>query len=229
MSTCAKVGDERARRAETRSRLAIAALVVVSVVSIVLGTAPYAPTQPQTVALANPLIQLGMMVPYFGSKLPEGYVWADGVKPWPDKEWVPAHLRGKPVPNMKGYLIGGAPAADKVGLTWTDGKLSVDGSSFTIPSADLGDYGLLAAAEGGVSPGLLLKWVRGGTTALPNPNLLFIGNNKKEPVHQFVVSEARAKAPKLDGRALNGSCKVNLDQPTSNPQHVMCQWIIRVE
>jgi len=52
-------------------------------------------------------MQLGMCVPYFGKYLPEGYVWADGQSFWPNEEWVPDYLRGKPVPNLNGRVLRG--------------------------------------------------------------------------------------------------------------------------
>ena len=60
-------------------------------------------------------IQLGMVIPYFGTDLPDGYVWADGHSEWPDKPWVPVHLRGKPVPNFSGRELRGITGVETVG------------------------------------------------------------------------------------------------------------------
>lgn len=62
----------------------------------------------------------GMMLPFFGTKVPDGFVLADGQTAWPDKPWVPQGLRGKRVPDLRGKLLGGATAPGVVGWVWDD-------------------------------------------------------------------------------------------------------------
>ena len=72
----------------------------------------------------NGWIRLGMIVPFIGSELPNGFVWADGKESWPSDDWVPQHLRGKPVPNVNGRILRGA----------TDGEATaVLGGSDAVP------------------------------------------------------------------------------------------------
>lgn len=60
-------------------------------------------------------IKRGMIIPYCGEDLPEGYVWADGMSTWPLEAWVPKHLQGNTVPNLNGRVVRGATSAEPVG------------------------------------------------------------------------------------------------------------------
>jgi len=85
-------------------------------------------------------VPIGAMIPYFGAgkDSPKGYVWADGTTIWPDKDFVPTHLRGKKVPDMQGELLGGANSELEVGQLWTRGRLSftINGDNFTLPKGE---------------------------------------------------------------------------------------------
>src|SRR5262249_8767208 len=68
-----------------------------------------------------------------------GYVLADGRARFPNAEWVPVHLRGAPVPDMREHLAGGAPSGDKVGAVFKSGPVvvpgfTVAGGNFTPPA-----------------------------------------------------------------------------------------------
>jgi hypothetical protein len=53
-------------------------------------------------------IPLGMVLPFFGKTVPNGFVLANGEAKWPDEDWVPDHLRGAKVPDLHGQMLGGS-------------------------------------------------------------------------------------------------------------------------
>jgi len=160
-------------------------------------------------------VRLGMMVPYFGKTLPDGFVWADGQATWPDASWVPEGLRGTKVPDMRGELIGGAKTEGDIARVYKDGKLTfkVQGSDFALPAGE------------NVSGNLyedMVKWVRGGTVP---------GSFKTDgPPAQIKFVNVTSSYLKYSGK-LTGDKTVTLDlgQVEQNPRHLMCRWIIRIE
>jgi len=85
-------------------------------------------------------VPLGTILPFAGNRIPLGYVWLnpdlnkrDGLpQRWPKTEWVPVHLRGKPLPDMRRHLIGGSDDLNEVGKEWNKGNIqfTVDGKNF---------------------------------------------------------------------------------------------------
>src|SRR5262249_38418745 len=75
-------------------------------------------------------VPIGVTLPFFGAKLPKGYVWLDGQSNFPNAEWVPVHLRGTKVPDMRGMLFAGT-TAPRVGLRVDAGKLPLQ-TEFTV-------------------------------------------------------------------------------------------------
>lgn len=152
-------------------------------------------------------VPLGTMLPYFGKNLPEGgnYVWADGGSVWPDKDWVPDHLRKKKVPDMRQQLIGGAGQDVENGLAWDKGRTpaaSTDPKTLGkippnphFPNQDI--YGVVSPFAG---------------DALNSRDSFITASN----------SWTYARIPFINFGGLP------LNNPESNPRHVMCRWIIRI-
>lgn len=88
-------------------------------------------------------VPLGAVIPFFGSKLPRGYRWCNGVSEdpknvFPNAKWVPKELRGTPLPDMRDRILGGAKDASQIGKMYAGGKLtvpgySVEGKAFQVP------------------------------------------------------------------------------------------------
>jgi hypothetical protein len=176
------------------------------------------------------------MVPFFGTKLPKGYVWADGVANWPNADWVPIQLRGAKVPDMQEYLVGGAKDADAVGKVWDQGKLvipafTVKGTSFSIPAAETeaNITGEFRDKEAGGSKNALVflwhneNWCKANRKG--EPNHLEISGYRYTPVY------AKYRYPKgtLAGVQTLQATTLELNAVGSNPRHVMCRWIIRIK
>jgi hypothetical protein len=187
--------------------------------------------------LNSPSVPLGMMLPYFGKDLPKGFVWADGEARWPNKTqapWLPAHLAGEKVPNMQGYLVGGAMNELEVGTPYKDGKITVDGSTFENSPPTL------------VDTNETLKEPKSGCDALA---MTYIVRDKPVNYGDNVVNthwydlrttqggafQAQFKAHPISIKSyayngkLKNKCDVKLDVQATNPRHFRCRWIIRVE
>jgi hypothetical protein len=76
----------------------------------------------------------GMMVCQLSSILPPGFVWADGTSNWPNENWVPTHLRGKPVPNLSEMVIGSTTVESEVGTVFDSGAIPVPPLKQTVSS-----------------------------------------------------------------------------------------------
>lgn len=170
-------------------------------------------------------IRPGMMIPFFGSEPPKGFVWADGVAVWPDAEWVPKRLRGKgvKVPDMRQNLLAGGNE-DQVGLPGPTGTLEleeakVDVSGLKLPAMYTEDR------VGG--PGF---YVVHGNDAETRPLILhgYEGNTK-----DFFLKPAKYntfdKGARLAGSAKIAARSVDVSQPKSLPRHIVCRWIIRIQ
>jgi hypothetical protein len=172
-------------------------------------------------------VPLGAMVPYFGTKLPKGYVWADGVANWPNADWVPTHLRGAKVPDMQENLVGGAKNMDAVGHIFDEGQIvlgarTIPGTAFKLPSPSRRDIDEASDTNGGIGVVRIAKknaqgkwgyWCGGGADFDIQHGYYrgYFGDEGMKGSHE--LPEVRLK----------------LDSSSSNPRHVMCRWIIRVK
>jgi len=163
-------------------------------------------------------IPLGTMLCYLGAgtEPPRGFAWANGLSTWDAAPWVPEHLRGKRVPDMSEMLVGGANVVERVGVPFDSGLLKVP-STLREESVDVEVSGLSNA------------WI-----------LTFKSNRPLfNPVHQVpshglggpLVGEFREiGAVKYTARRYNeGDRVVRLNDPSTNPRHVPCRWIIRMK
>jgi len=182
-------------------------------------------------------VRLGVMVPYFGGgdNPPDGYVWADGKTKWPNADWVPIHLRGKPVPNMDGWLLGGTNNLGLVGIQFTNGKIeiqekSVPGSAFTLPapsnlrvSPNAGNH-----KEGGWVGGFIRNKdyppAKGGPQVLA-PGMAFGGYMEAVPAEY----KGYNSAPALEGKSDLKWDPIALNDAKTLPRHYMARWIIRMK
>lgn len=155
-------------------------------------------------------IPLGAMIPYFGARLPEGYRRCNGNAKedypnrdnvYPDASWVPKHLVGEPLPDMREHLVGGAKDEAAVGRVWDKGK---------IPGSKTN------AAEMGRSPAHP-SYPKNPLMAMVVPESVGTAETYLHVNHYFV----RIPIPALGDTELKTAA--------TNPRHVMCHWIIRVE
>jgi hypothetical protein len=158
--------------------------------------------------------ELGTMKPWFSTKLPKGWVWADGKEKFPHADWVPKGLKGVAVPDMKQHLIGGAKDESGVGKTFRAG--SIGGQKLT-PSVTLSStpgfappypqfptqdvYGMIGVE--GEAAIRLMDFVGARRTFTKIP----------QPTYSLSVQESTLP-------------RTNLDSADTNPRHVMCHWII---
>jgi len=203
-------------------------------------------------------IPKGMMLPYFSNNLPESgdYVWADGQTKWPEEPWVPEHLQGKPVPDMREQLVGGAksPGDNTVGLEWSGGMIPisasmVSGSNFklqpatpvTQPVSGNGARVLRLATVGMLGEPLALRGL------VPNTELV-LGRGMEKPGPgdnwgRIPTVDLFFNAPSIDEvrytdtrypETLTGEAQINaqvvkLADASTNPRHLRANWIIRVK
>lgn len=179
-------------------------------------------------------VPIGAMVPFFGAKLPKGYVWADGQANWPNADWVPVHLRGAKVPDMREYLVGGATNEFEVGRVYDKGMLTVpeikiSGSSFTLP-AKRTQHRIMGGEGHVVKKGGLVAVVerphddnKDGKKGFWWDGWGGVYGFRDALYETFMPSEA------LRGEKIVKSVDLLMDTSTTNPRHVMCRWIIRVK
>jgi hypothetical protein len=187
-------------------------------------------------------VPIGAVIPFFGSKLPKGYRWCDGIAENAENvfpgnaDWVPTHLRGAPLPDMREYLIGGAKDENGVGRTYNAGELTVsgatiDGKNFKTPSD---------AGVGFTSEGYLINTIGGGALKARDdfggdfPQLWSVATQRAGQTRGWHLVSLDAIQAVRGGTALTGqqmtpAQTISLNTARSNPRHVMCRWIIRVE
>ena len=198
----------------------------------------------------------GMLLPFFGDRLPEGYVWADGKTAWPAEDWVPAHLRGQPVPDMRKAIVGGASdfAATEVGSTGGAGvvhmpKQSVPGSDFKVSApqvspkhlADPNNAMTMVDTDARLTPGagpipFIIcnrdEFNQGRTTVLSGYSTSNTGAVCMNFFKSFPVRTATYDYPDFSGPISGQHDIPALDVPLtadSLPPHAISKWIIRVK
>jgi uncharacterized protein YukE len=176
-------------------------------------------------------VPLGVPLPYFGATLPKGYVWADGTTTWPNAKWVPEHLRGAKVPDMREHLIGGAKDEKEVGMVFNKGQLVVEGQTiqgnkFKTPAAS---KLVPQTSEPQDVPFGELKFVAVHRRANPQHGKRWDGWDGSlytdSPGYILAVKGEEA----LTGEHPVEKRTLTLNTAASNPRHVMCRWIIRVD
>jgi hypothetical protein len=168
-------------------------------------------------------VPLGAILPYFGKVLPNGFLWADGESTWPNAEWVPHHLRGKRVPDMAEYLVGGTRDSQRVGVA-AHGVLRLQGSeipaSFFLPKwneysipvgSDRDDIGYLGVFTGRRDANKSWNAAGGVFHAVQ-------AKYKTIPENQRIEFSVRVPGSVID-----------LDTPDTLPRHIKARWIIRVK
>ena len=170
-------------------------------------------------ALEKAAVKRGMMLPYFGKDLPDGFVWADGKRNWPsDAGWLPAHLRGAPVPDMREYLVGGAEDETSVGKVWQSGKI---GGGQLKPISSLSQLNETFELKPPRFPNQDIYGMIGEVSAGPDRDMEFRNVERKF---------TRIQHPKYSALAADLSLPTyELNSRDTNPRHVMCRWIIRIQ
>jgi hypothetical protein len=171
----------------------------------------------RTVEGATDRVPLGAMIPYFGAgkKPPKGYVFADGQSEWPRADWVPERLRGRTVPVMSGELLGGAETEADLAELWTKGQMSftISGANFSLPEGQ---------TVGQTVKDNVFIWRPGPERpgALKTP-----GADAQITIESVASNYIRYSGAVQGQRAVT----VDLRDKGTNPRHVMCRWIIRME
>jgi hypothetical protein len=206
-------------------------------------------------------IPLGAMIPYFGVKPPKGYRWCNGNDPkdypnkdnvYPHADWVPKHLVGMPLPDMREHLLGGARKVEDIGVVFDKGAVTVPSSTiqgsnfwFTTQNFETGRI---------QGDGYVLKWET-AKFGNPNPSPPLPNVPRKPPdpvglgrteafqsqapfptigwVGLYQPAPATIVSPKFDSRLAGNQTipaqTLPLKGVETNPRHYMCRWIIRVE
>lgn len=199
-------------------------------------------------AIPGALIPVGAMIPYFGKRLPEGFVWADGCPDSADGDrgecdW-PDELYGEGVPSMADMLLGGTDTPEEVGSVWNSGKVQtpqyvVDGNSFRLPD--------VRNQDGSIKPPpdswFLMFEKRGNTKKVSDAQFHdklksftrdIKGRNSTEVRMKLVEAQGkydRTTYPetKMQGGKTLPKQDLRFDTAASNPRHVRCRWIIRIK
>ena len=184
-------------------------------------------------------IPLGAMISYFGARPPKGYRWCNGNDPkdhpkgdnvFPHSDWVPKHLVGTPLPDMREQLAGGSKDETDVGRIHkhvnkqvTVPESVIEGSNFTMPKEVRG-------VERIQGDSFVFRWRM-------EPNAL--GKVDAQPMRDLAVRARYDPVEALDvsykypggigGKQTIPARTLSLQGPESLPRHVMCRWIIRVE
>ena len=222
----------RVRRAELRSQRALVLAVILSCGPILLlGAASKrnAVDEGLVMKVNRGVVQVGMMIPYFGKELPAGYVWADGKTEWPKEPWVPEHLmNGQLVPNMDNQLLGGTMDITQVASVWNQGKLTatVKGENFTIPAGDAkgGDITRQNSAVHNKASDQVVFWVKGPMSI---GGVQGSGGFEDALVFPSTISDTWLD---FSAKAIVGTQNIThqLENSDSNPRHLRARWIIRV-
>jgi hypothetical protein len=181
------------------------------------------------------IVPIGAMVPFFAEKLPKGYVWADGKSNFPDAAWVPVHLRGTKIPDMAGQLVGGTNDEANIGLVYDKGLLKVPGvtirgSSFQLP-ATKSEVTQIAAGQGSHKEGGFVAVPTRNDNYPPNKGGIFWGSGfgvQKIDGAPATYNSFKNSEPLAGGQEIP-AVQLRLNTPETNPRHIMCRWIIRVE
>lgn len=180
---------------------------------------------------ANHIVPLGAVIPFFGNNLPRGYRWCNGTSSdptnvYPKADWVPKHLVGQALPDMDKWLLGGTNDVTSVGLMWAEGKFSIEGNSFSLADEKLVDADYLT--NGDVRLHALGYWNGKSLENVGSKEMIIFDAPLNKAVTHFKTLEVQTKAYRYD-KKLSGSATVKFDTPTTNPRHIMCRWIMRVE
>jgi hypothetical protein len=196
-------------------------------------------------------VPLGTVLPFFGAKPPKGYRWCngnaredypEGDNHFPDADWVPQHLRGMPLPDMREQLLGGFPKEDTdVGEMWKKGRIVVAKQTVDFSKAALDPKKpeeIPVASEG---KAVLWKvWVAeaGGKEVKLDDSGAYHFEARREKImnrdvmHHFAVKPVESKYTIY--RTIAGTQELpaqtfEFNTSATNPRHLMCRWIIRVE
>lgn len=223
------VGRDKSFQVDSAFRASFTrALMEEKMTDIAAATAPFS------------VVRKGMAFCYFGKDVPPGYVLADGQSSFPDENWVPKHLRGNPVPDMRGMFAVGAGPVTQVGRVWRQGAATIPGA--TVP----GDSFRLTSNEAvGV-----LKLSDGRTQIEQSEFLIGLWSSNLEDRlgYQVGLVDNRADLPSYDrgrpavatGRriarynAIVGGAHaipeqtIDLSDATTQPNNVSCRWILRM-
>jgi hypothetical protein len=180
----------------------------------------------------------GMMICQLSTVLPPGFVWADGKSSWPDENWVPMHLRGKPLPNMSGTLVGGTTDETQIGLVWNQGKIQLppsflretagtEQSKPRLYALDYSDLPIVASQpndSSGIKRGYFLQlW----TDSVPMGSGItwFVPASPIAGDHGMLrLREVISPTYKYD--IVNPT--ISLDSPSDNPMNFQCRWMIKI-
>lgn len=189
----------------------------------------------------SPFVPIGSALCTFRSKLPEGYVWADGSidNRFPASDFFPVHLHGKTVPKMNqtNLLVGGADASDLTGTI-------SEGGSLVIPEIDIDaasiDINLNAQGSHPVTFTYFDMTTSGGGSGSCQARPLDVNSHMSfHNIAQMCFSGTRLQTSvetgnKVTGgsisgdRTVNEDVSVNLGLHQATP-HVRCRWIVRMQ
>lgn len=190
-------------------------------------------------SLNAPCVPLGMMLPYFGDKLPKGFVWADGESRWPDKDWVPEHLRGKArVPNMNGRTLRGVDSDSDVGLAGGSDHIAshstmVDGAhehAFRDHVHSLPELTGQVAQTGPFPPYKSFSVKDAGGTFC-NPGHFDVGDGPdgNQGQHRHELGGNTSTAIRITESKKEGVHSHNIGELDYIPAHITVRWIIRIQ
>jgi hypothetical protein len=163
----------------------------------------------------------GMMVCQLSNVLPPGFVWADGKSQWPDENWVPLHLRGKPVPDLSAMVIGSTTVESETGTIWDGGSIHIpalretQSSGETNPKLYAMEYKDLPKPNSKATAYFLPLHTDGGSLGDLFPS-----------AHDYLkLEEVFVPVSKYE----TSSPSVPLNNASTNPVNYRCRWIIKTK
>jgi len=149
----------------------------------------------------------GFTICSFRRDLPTGFERLDGNKKFPNETWLPAHLRGAIMPDMRDTFVRGATSSSDIASVDRDNIL-------TIPQAviDGGNFNAITTSAGGVF-------------AKSEPFELVVQNTF---IHRYKINTKKMFSGIVAGSQVIPKTDFDLQDPANFPPNVSCEWIIKV-
>lgn len=180
----------------------------------------------------------------FRADIPKGWVALDGSTSWPEENWVPEHLRGQPVPDMRGSFARGLKDGELIGHINSGGEIvipksEIKGSEYSLDGKrQVGALNALGEIDGAFERnntfGNEVTFVEVGVVKVlgfgerksfefenSKPNKNTQSNLTSIPVDVFNGN--------ISGKFEIPEYKYDLSVPNNQPTHAIGQWIIRIK
>lgn len=165
----------------------------------------------------------------FRADIPKGWIALDGSSNWPSESWVPKHLQGKPVPDMRGAFARGAKSSAEIGKVHNSSKITIPQQILSLKASSLVNTTLYALEKkppksnrikGNIKEGVNYYFGRGY-----NP----INELQPPYVGSDIVPVIPFNPVSKDTTLTVNSQTLELNTDDTQPNNISGQWIMRVQ